>query len=64
MIRTANGGRAACGLELDHENTTRAERLAILEREARLKEWRRSLPRKKKPESMRPGPVTIIQLQR
>lgn len=61
-MRTANGGRAAVGTELDYENTTFAERSAVLEREQRLREWRKSLPRKKRRECEKPGPVTWIQL--
>lgn len=38
------------------------ERKLILEREARVKEWRKSLPRRKKPDSQKPGPVTWIRM--
>lgn len=63
-MRTANGGRAAVGTELCYKTTTAAERAGIIAREERLKEWRRSLPRKKRPEHEKPGPITIIQLSR
>ncbi|MNJ09302.1 hypothetical protein D3C77_34450 [compost metagenome] len=62
MIRTGNGGIASVGNELCLHNTTREERAAILEREQRIKEWRRSLPRKRKPEHEKPGPITWVQL--
>ena len=60
---TANGGRAAVGTELCYHSTTRAERNAILEREQRLKEWRRTLPKRKRPVHELPGPVTIIDMR-
>ncbi len=62
-MRTNNGGIAAYGMDLDHTNTTREERAAILDREARVKAWRKTLPRKRKPEHEKPGPVTWIQLR-
>lgn len=62
MIATANGGRAAVGTELCRYSTTKEERAYILEREAKAKEYRRSLPRKRKPEHEKPGPLTWIQL--
>ncbi len=62
-IRTGNGGIAAVGKELCTASTTLAERRAILDREARLKAWRASLPKRKRPEHEKPGPVTWIQLQ-
>lgn len=52
------------GTELCPHSTTHAQRQGILAREALLKEWRKSLPRKKKPDYMKPGPVTHIQLSR
>lgn len=61
-MRTANGGRAAVGTELDYSNTTRAERAAILEREASVKAWRKTLPKRRKPEHEKAGPVTWISL--
>lgn len=61
---TANGGRAAVGTELCPYSTTREEREAILKREAALREWRASLPKRKVPAHELPGPVTIIQLRR
>lgn len=60
-MRTSNGGRAAVGTELCKITTTRAEREAIEAREARVKEWRRSLPKRRKPEHEKAGPVTWIQ---
>ena len=52
------------GTELCPYSTTREEREAILEREASLREWRASLPKRKVPAHELPGPVTIIQLRR
>lgn len=63
MIATSNGGRAAVGKEFDYTNTTRAERAAVLARETRLKEWRKSLPKRKRPAHEKPGPLTWIQVQ-
>lgn len=63
-VRTANGGIAANGNELCPYSTTKAERDGILAREARLKEWRAALPRKKRPAHEKPGPITHIQLMR
>lgn len=63
MISTGNGGRAAVGTELCYHNTTAAERAAILDREERVKEWRRSLPKRKRPAHELPGPVTIIDMR-
>lgn len=63
MISTLNGGRAAVGQELCIHSTTREERNAIVEREQRLKEWRRSLPKRKRPVHELPGPVTIIDMR-
>lgn len=60
MIRTSNGGHVAVGDELCPFNTTAAERAAILDRESRVKAWRRSLPKRKRPEHEKPGPVTWI----
>lgn len=60
-MKTANGGHAAVGTELCRYSTTKEERAFILEREARLKEQRRSLPRKRKPEHEKPGPLTWVQ---
>lgn len=60
---TANGGRAAVGTELCPYSTTAAERAAIIEREARLKAWRATLPKRKVPQHELPGPVTIINLR-
>jgi len=62
MILTGNGGFAAVGTELDPVTTTREERLAILAREERLREQRKAWRvRRKTPEYMKPGPVTLIQ---
>lgn len=62
MIRTGGGGLAAVGTELDYVTTTQEERLAILAREERLREQREARRvRRKKPEYMKPGPVTWIQ---
>lgn len=61
-MRTSNGGRAAVGTELDYSNTTRAERAAILEREASLKAWRKTLPKRRRPEHEKPGPIVWVQL--
>lgn len=63
-IRTSNGGSAAVGREFDYQNTTASERAAILEREARVREWRRTLPRRKKPAHEKAGLVTWIQVSR
>lgn len=62
-MRTANGGRAAVGLELCPYTTTRDERAAIKEREAELRKWRRSLPKRKPRADQLPGPVTIIDMR-
>lgn len=61
-MRTANGGRAAVGTEMDYQSTTAAERAAILEREEKVRAWRKSLPKRKRPEHEKPGPVTWIVL--
>lgn len=61
MIVTHNGGRVAVGTELDHENTTREERDLIVQREERVAAWRKSLPRRKRPEHEKPGPLVWIQ---
>lgn len=63
MLKTANGGFAAVGSELDYTNTTRAERAAILDREARSAARRKALPRKRKPDYMKPGPVLHIDMR-
>lgn len=63
-IMTARGGIAAVGTDLCHYSTTAAERAAILEREERVRAWRRTLPRRKKPEYMKPGPISIISFTR
>lgn len=60
-IMTARGGIAAVGTELCVYNTTAAERAAILEREERVRAWRRTLPRRKKPEYTKPSAVHWIQ---
>lgn len=64
MVRTHNGGHVACGTEMCYKSTTAAERAAILEREERVRAWRRTLPRRKKPEHMKPGPISIISFAR
>lgn len=60
-MRTSNGGRAAVGTALCPYSTTKEERAYILDREARLKEQRRGMPRRKKPEHEKPGPLTWVQ---
>ncbi|BEQ12864.1 hypothetical protein Ep4_005 [Pseudomonas phage Ep4] len=60
-LRTNNGGWASVGTEFDYSNTTRAERTAVLEREARLSAWRKTLPKRKKPAHEKAGPVAWIQ---
>lgn len=60
-MRTQNGGHAAVGTQLCLHSTTREERACILAREARLKEQRSKLPRRRKPEHERPGPVAWVQ---
>jgi hypothetical protein len=60
-MRTANGGRAAVGTQLDCKTTTREERAAILDREARVKAWRKTLPKRRKPEHEKAGPLLWIQ---
>lgn len=61
-IQTSNGGHVAVGTELCSYNTTREERQLILEREARVEAWRKSLPRKKKPAHEKAGPLVWVQL--
>lgn len=63
LMRTSNGGRAAVGTELDYHSTTAAERAAILEREAQLRAWRKTLPKRKRPAHEKPGPITWIKVQ-
>jgi len=63
MIKTANGGRAAVGTELCRYSTTREQRAYILELEQKAAEVRRKLPKRRKPEHEKPGPVTWVQLQ-
>lgn len=63
-IRTANGGHVAVGTELCLKSTTAAERAAILDREERVRAWRKTLPRRKKPEHTKPGPISIISFAR
>lgn len=60
MIKTANGGRAAVGTDFDMNSTTHAERNLIMEREARVAEWRKSLPKRRKPEHEKAGPISWI----
>lgn len=60
-MRTANGGVAAVGRTLCTRSTTKYERDFILDREAKAREFRRSLPKRKVPDSHKPGPVTWIQ---
>lgn len=62
MIRTANGGRASVGTEFDYTNTTREEREAVLAREERVRQWRRSLPKRRKRDHEKPGPLTWIKV--
>ena len=62
-IRTQNGGHVAVGTEFDMRSTTHAERNLIMEREARVAEWRKSLPKRKRPAHEKPGPVLWVQLQ-
>lgn len=62
-MRTANGGRAAVGTEMDYTNTTAAERAAILEREERVRAWRKTLPKRKRPAHEKPGPITWTKVQ-
>ncbi len=62
MIQTANGGHVAVGTELCSYNTTREERSLILEREERVAAWRKTLPKRKRPEHEKPGPVSWVQL--
>lgn len=64
MIRTANNGFVAVGTELCWHSTTAAERAAILDREERVRAWRKTLPRRKKPEHTKPGPISIISFAR
>lgn len=61
-IQTHNGGHVAVGTELCVHSTTREERQLILEREAKVAVWRKSLPRKRKPAHEKAGPITWIQL--
>lgn len=61
MIRTNNGGHVAVGMDMDYASTTAAERAGILDREARLKEWRKTLPRRRKPAHEKAGPVSWVQ---
>jgi hypothetical protein len=61
-IRTGNGGHAAVGTELCPFSTTRQERAAILEREERVAAWRKTLPKRKRPEHTKPGPVSWVAL--
>lgn len=61
MIQTFNGGHVAIGNAFDIKSTTLEQRQRIAERERQLKEWRKSLPRRKKPDWQKPGPVTHIQ---
>lgn len=61
MIQTHNGGHAAVGMDFDMQSTTHAERNLIMEREARVATWRKSLPKRRKPEHEKPGPLTWVQ---
>lgn len=61
-VQTLNGNRIAVGMELDYATTTSAEREAILAGEAAYKERQRKLPRKRKPDYMKAGPVSWVQL--
>lgn len=61
-VRTNNGGHVAVGTELCLYSTTREERRLILEREQRVAEWRKSLPKRKQPEHEKPGPLVWVQL--
>lgn len=61
-MQTVNGNRIAVGTELCPFSTNRAERAAILEREARVAAWRKTLPKRKRPAHEKPGPVSWVQL--
>lgn len=61
-IRTANGGRADVGTEFDMRSTTQAERNLIMDREAKVAAWRKTLPKRKTPEHEKPGPIIWVQL--
>ena len=61
-MRTYNGGHAAVGTQLCPYSTSRAERAAILAREAEVRKWRKQLPRKRTPEYAKHGPVTVIDM--
>jgi hypothetical protein len=61
-IQTHNGGTAQVGTELCTYSTTREERDLILAREERVAAWRKTLPKRKRPEHEKPGPVSWVQL--
>lgn len=61
-IQTHNGGIAQAGTELCCKSTTREERELILAREERVAAWRKTLPKRKRPEHEKPGPVMWVQL--
>lgn len=64
MLRSNGGGYVAVGTSLDGQGLSREMKRAILEREDRDRKRRAAMPKRKKPDYMKPGPVTIIQLSR
>lgn len=61
-VQTHNGGHAAVGTELCKYSTSQEERALILEREARVAAWRKSLPKRKRPAHELPGPIHWVAL--
>lgn len=61
-IQTHNGGHVAVGTELCLYSTSLEERQLILEREQRVAAWRKSLPKRTKPEHEKPGPISWVEL--
>lgn len=62
-IATASGATIA----VSHKMPTHLhndEVFLIHEREERVRRFRRSLPKRKTPDYMKPGPITIIQMSR
>ena len=59
-VQTSSGSLIAVGMEFD-SSVSRAERRAIEEREAAYAARQRALPRKRKPDYMKAGPLTWIQ---
>lgn len=60
-VKTISGAVVVMGGDFDYSNTTRAEREFIERREQEFKARQRALPKRRKPDHTKPGPVTWVQ---